>query len=221
MDFGWNYQWCKNQVTDKLYCCTSLSLLIRKNHQINMRSCQIHLLTFCRAWLEHWQDTFPSQVTSRTLSMLADSPELTSSALTGTLYMCMNMRSFQQGRINQEYWQSAGEAAVIVRTGAAFLSLRKHEPIIDRAKQNHLTSDGAGHWGGSMCGHTCIRKHKHTRPIRIFFPRLPENLICRRGKLKLQKNLGCITKQWQEITFYWVSNEWLFLVHQKHTVWAM
>lgn len=80
----------------------------------------------------------------------------------------MNMRSFQQGRINQEYWQSAGEAAVIVRTGAAFLSLRKHEPIIDRAKQNHLTSDGAGHWGGKYVWahmHTQAQTHKANQDI--------------------------------------------------------
>lgn len=46
-------------------------------------------MTYCRAWLGCCWDTFLSQLTSSTLPVLADSPELTSSALAGTLYMCV------------------------------------------------------------------------------------------------------------------------------------
>lgn len=77
---------------------------------------------------------------------------------------------------------------------------------IDRAKQNHLTSDGAGDWGKYVWAHTHTQAQTH-KANQDIFPRLAENGICRRGKLKPKKNLGwehrlSIMKQWQEITFY-------------------
>jgi len=112
---------------------------------------EIHCLTFCRARLGCWRDTFLSQLTSSTLPVLADSPELTSSAWGGTLCMCVcvcvSICFFQQGRTNQEYWLAGRESAVIFMYPSESMntSLTEQRKIIW-----HLTMQDTK---GEMCGH--------------------------------------------------------------------
>lgn len=95
------------------------------------------------------------------------------------MYVCMNTASSQQGQINQEHWLSNGKPAVIVWTvWVCFVSFRKCEHIIDRAKQNHLTFEDSGNNRGNICATTTTQTANQA-----VFPGLAENM-CGRGKLQ-------------------------------------
>lgn len=171
-----------------------------------MKSCQIHLLMFCRAWLGH----FP--ITGDTQNSVCDRI-FTWADISFNRNSVWTFAHSKRADSIKNIGNLMGRQLSLSGRGRLFLSLRKHEHTIDRAKQNHLTSDGAGDWGKYVWAHTHTQAQTH-KANQDIFPRLAENGICRRGKLKPKKNLGwehrlSIMKQWQEITFYWVYNEWL------------
>lgn len=101
---------------------------------------EIHCLTFCRARLGCCRDNFLSQLTSSTLPVLADSPELTSSAWGGTLCMCVWIFALSN---RAEPIKSIGYR--VGRQLLFFCIPQRAWTHHWQSKENHLTSDDAGH----------------------------------------------------------------------------
>lgn len=171
-------------ITVDVYWLTYLSLLNKK--KINTRSCQIHLLMFCRAWLGHWQH-FP--VTGDTQHSVCVSRFTWADIISFNRNSVWTFAHSNRAESIKNIGNLVGRQLSLSGRGWLFYpSESMNTPLTEQSKIIwHLTVQDTR-------GEICVGAHAYASTNTqgqsgYFFSRLAENGICRRGKLKPKKNL--------------------------------